>query len=166
MKLKALLVAGLALLGVVNLSQGAFAGECPDGSLRNEYKTSLAECSLPSEEEIKENNGNKSLMDVVVQAINVVVGIVGVIAVVVIVLGGIFYVTSTGDPAKAKRATTTIIYGVVGLVISILAFAIVNWVLAAVFNGGVTSSSADNSGDTNNSTPANTNTNTNTGNGK
>lgn len=138
MKLKALVVAGLALLGVVSLSQGAFAagGTCPTGSARDTYQASLAECSLPKEEDIKKNNGDKDLMTVVVDGINVVVGIVGVIAVVVLVIGGIFYVTSTGDPAKAKRAITTIIYGVVGLVIATIAFAIVNFILVAVFSSG------------------------------
>ena len=148
MKLKALAIAGLALLGVVSLPQDTWAGgSCPTGSQRDEYTSSLAECSLPKEDEIKETNGGKDLMDIVTQIINVVVGIVGVVAVAAIVAGGIFYVTSTGDSAKTKRAMNTIIYGVVGLIVATIAFAIVNFVLKAVFSSSDSSGGADKDGD-------------------
>ncbi len=77
--------------------------------------------------------------------INVVVGVVSVIAVAVIVVGAILFVTSTGEAAKTTRARNTIIYGVVGLVISLLAFAIVNFVTKAIFSGGGASSGSSSS---------------------
>ena len=40
----------------------------------------------------------------------------------------------TGDAAKVTKAKNTIMYGVVGLVIALLAFAIVNFILNNVFN--------------------------------
>lgn len=64
--------------------------------------------------------------------INAVFAIIGVIAVVMIILGGISYATSQGDPAKVKKGKETILYGVIGLIISLLAFAIVNFVLGAM----------------------------------
>ena len=42
------------------------------------------------------------------------------------------YTTSSGDSAKVKKAKDTIMYGVIGLVIALLAFAIVNFVLSSV----------------------------------
>ena len=60
-------------------------------------------------------------------------GFVGLAAVIVIIIGGIGFVTSQGDAGKAVKARTTIIYGVVGLVICLLAYAIVNLVLVGVF---------------------------------
>ena len=64
--------------------------------------------------------------------INAIVFIVGMIAVVMIILGGVNYATSQGDPGKVKKGKDTILYGIIGLVISILAFAIVNFVLGAL----------------------------------
>lgn len=49
----------------------------------------------------------------------------GIVSVIVIILGGVSYSTSMGDPGKATKAKSTIIYGVVGLVIALLAFSIV-----------------------------------------
>ena len=65
-------------------------------------------------------------------ALNVVYGVIGIIAVVMIILGGVSYATSQGDASKVKKGRDTIIYGVIGLIISILAFAITNFVLTAI----------------------------------
>ena len=43
------------------------------------------------------------------------------------------YTTSAGDQAKVKKAKDTIMNGVIGLVVAFLAFAIVNFVLSAIF---------------------------------
>ena len=63
--------------------------------------------------------------------INLILGILGIVAVIMIIIGGIRYTTSGGDSAGIKSARDTIIYAVVGLVIAILSFAIVNFVLDA-----------------------------------
>ena len=68
--------------------------------------------------------------------INVILSVLGIVTVIMIILGGVQYTTSAGDPAKVTKAKNTIMYGVIGLVIALLAFAIVNFVLANVFNGG------------------------------
>lgn len=75
------------------------------------------------------------LMGTLTTIINVVVGMVGFVAVAMIVIGGISYATSQGDAAKTKKAMNTILYGVVGLVVALLAFAIVNFILSNVFGG-------------------------------
>jgi len=64
--------------------------------------------------------------------IEVVLSFVGLAAVIMIIIGGISYVKSMGDPGKARRARDTIIYGVVGLVVCLLAYAIVALVTANV----------------------------------
>ena len=64
--------------------------------------------------------------------LNAVFGITGIVAAIVIVIGGVFYVTSQGDPGKVTRAKSTILYAVIGLIISLLAFAIVNFILGAM----------------------------------
>ena len=67
------------------------------------------------------NNKDKTIGSVGNYWINVVLSFVGLAAVIVIIIGGISYTKSMGDPGKAKRARDTIIYGVVGLVVALLA---------------------------------------------
>lgn len=84
----------------------------------------------------KTNTGhNTDLMTVVNTIINVALGVIGLIAVVMIILGGVQYTTSSGDAARVKKAKDTIMYGIIGLVVALLAFAIVNFVLTSVFTG-------------------------------
>ena len=56
-------------------------------------------------------------------------------AVAFIIFGGFQYTTSAGDPGKVKKAKDTILYGIIGLVVAMLAYAIVNFVLSNVFKG-------------------------------
>lgn len=56
----------------------------------------------------------------------------GVVAVIMIVYGGIQYTTSAGNSAGVAKAKSTIIYSVVGLLVVILAAAIVNAVIGAM----------------------------------
>jgi len=80
------------------------------------------------------NDGNSTdLMGTIKVIVNVVLGIVGLIAVVVIIVGGINFTTSQGDAGKVKKARDTILYGIIGLVVALLAFAIVNFVMSNVF---------------------------------
>ena len=64
--------------------------------------------------------------------LNVVYLWVGIIAVIVIVIGGIRYMTSQGEPDKIKGAKNTIIYSLIGLIVTLAAFAITNFVLGAL----------------------------------
>jgi len=58
-------------------------------------------------------------------ALNIVFGIAGAIALLMIVIGGLKYVLSHGDTNAVKSAKETIIYAVVGLVVTIAAYGIV-----------------------------------------
>ena len=95
---------------------------------KNTYKSDLSQCPSIS------GNGNKNdLMGTINTIINVIIGVIGFVAVVVIILGGVQYTTSAGDPGKVKKAKDTILYGIIGLVVAILAYAIVNFVLSRFF---------------------------------
>lgn len=59
----------------------------------------------------------------------IVLGIVGAVALLVIVIAGLRYITSAGDPQKAANARNTIILALVGLVIAISAYAILTFVV-------------------------------------
>ncbi len=66
------------------------------------------------------------------QVANVILYIVGIIAVIMLIIGGIKYVVSGGDAKKVTDAKNTVLYAIIGLVICFLAFAIVNFVIAAL----------------------------------
>ena len=75
--------------------------------------------------------GSGSVFNIV---INVMLFIVGLLSVVMIIYAGIRYVMSRGDAGQVKDAKNTIMYAVIGLVISIFAYAIVNWVIFTATN--------------------------------
>lgn len=62
---------------------------------------------------------------------NVLLFIIGAIAVIMLIIGGIRYVTSSGDSAAVTSAKNTILYAVVGIVVAILAYAVVNFVITS-----------------------------------
>ena len=61
-----------------------------------------------------------------------IIGVLGIVCVIVMIIGGVNYMTSNGDAGKVKKGKDTILYGLIGLVICALAFAIVNWVIVGV----------------------------------
>jgi len=61
--------------------------------------------------------------------INLLLYVLGIIAVIMIVVGGIRYTTSNGNASQIKEAKDTILYSVVGLIVAMLSFAIVNFVI-------------------------------------
>jgi hypothetical protein len=68
--------------------------------------------------------------------VNIMFFIVGALAIIMIIFSGIQYVISAGDSGKVAKAKNTLTYSIVGLVIAFLAYAIVNWVIAQIQNGG------------------------------
>jgi len=84
--------------------------------------------------------------DVAQIVINVALWAIGIIAVGFVIFGGIKYAMSQGDAAKAKNARDTIMYAVIGLIVAILAFVIVNFVVGAFGGGGGSESGGDGGG--------------------
>ena len=76
-----------------------------------------------------DKEASDTLSSDVTAIINAIIGILGIAAVIIIIIGGVQYMTSSGDTGKVKKAKDTILYGVIGLIIVALAFAIVNFVI-------------------------------------
>jgi hypothetical protein len=53
-----------------------------------------------------------------------------------LIIGGIKYVVSGGDSKKVTDAKNTVLYAIIGLVIAVFAYAIVNFVISALPNSG------------------------------
>ena len=67
---------------------------------------------------------------------NTLLFIVGALSVVMIIIGGLRYVISGGNSTSVTAAKNTILYAIVGLVISFLAFAAINFVLNTITGAG------------------------------
>ena len=76
-----------------------------------------------------ELTGSDGVFEVVV---NVLLFIIGAVSVIMLIYGGIRYTTSGGNTNSVTAAKNTVIYSIVGLVISILAYAIVNFVVTNI----------------------------------
>ncbi len=69
----------------------------------------------------------------IVGVLNVVFGLVGTISVLIIAIAGFDYVRSGGDSQKTAKAKDAIMYAVIGVVVSISAIAIVNFIIRRAF---------------------------------
>ena len=97
----------------------------------------LADATTPTSHGVKPVGGEgatDTLTNDVTTIINAVIGILGLVCVVVMIIGGINYMTSAGDAGKVKKGKDTILYGLIGLVVCGLAFALVNWVIIGILN--------------------------------
>ena len=70
--------------------------------------------------------------DVFKNVVNILLFIIGAVSVIMLIYGGIRYTTSGGNTNSVTAAKNTVIYSIVGLVISILAYAIVNFVVTNI----------------------------------
>ena len=123
-------LAALTLVSAFGLINNVSAVGCPAGSLRGADAEvgSISECNIA-----EDHAGSTDLMKTLNTIINVVLGVLGLLAVAMIIYGGFMYTTSAGDATKIKKAKDTIMYGVIGLVIALLAYAIVNFVVSSIF---------------------------------
>ncbi|MFZ2560608.1 MAG: hypothetical protein WAW91_03200 [Candidatus Nanoperiomorbaceae bacterium] len=72
---------------------------------------------------------------IIPRIINIMLFIVGILAVIMLIYGGIRYVLSSGDAGRVKDAKNTVLYAIVGLVVAIFAYAIINWIIQTVGAG-------------------------------
>jgi len=117
---------------------GAFPVKCPtmikegDRSIPIYGKTS-GDCASAGTLATNPDSCESSDLNTVIKTIvNTLIFVIGIVAVIMIILGGISYATSQGDPTKVKKGKDTVLYGVIGLIVALLAYAIVNFVLNAM----------------------------------
>ena len=75
---------------------------------------------------------SRSAGDLAKDFVNIMLFAVGILAVIMLIWGGIRYVLSGGDSGAVSSAKKTILYAVVGLIVAILAYAIVNFVITTI----------------------------------
>lgn len=116
-------------LVLASLVKPVSAFTCPDKTVREgESVSALSECN------VEKTEGEKSLMSNVNMLINVFASVMGFLAVGMIIYGGFMLLTAQGDPARIKRGKDVVLYSVIGLILVMLAYAIINFVMNNVIN--------------------------------
>ena len=105
-----------------DIQNGLKQGSCLDVS---------AECDV--------SESPDQINSLIATVINIFSVVVGVVAVIMIIIGGLKYITSSGDSNNVTSAKNTILYAIIGIVIAFLAFAAVRFVTdqlqKATYNG-------------------------------
>mgnify|MGYP006919896882 CR=1 FL=1 len=124
------IVAGILLVPALVAGSLAFvvpadsAHAAPDGVNLTKVNSGGNEARGTGQVSNLEGNGG-----VIQTGINILLYIIGVISVIMIIIGGLRYATSGGNASTVTSAKNTILYAVIGLVIAIFAYAIINFVL-------------------------------------
>jgi hypothetical protein len=63
---------------------------------------------------------------------NTLIFLVGAVAVIYLIIGGLRYVISNGDSKAVEGAKNTILYAIVGIVVAVISFALVQFVINAL----------------------------------
>lgn len=79
--------------------------------------------------------GETSVRDLARTILNFLLGFLGFVAVLMIIYGGFTYVTAAGEEQKLGEAKKIIMYAIVGVIVILLSFAIVNTVLKGAGTG-------------------------------
>ena len=135
MKVKSIKIALAGLLAVPILALGmgvtqiASASDLSDGAkaAQGDSITATATCLFPNG--IKTGAG-ACPTGIFTSIVNAALFIIGAISVIMLIYGGIRYTISGGDAKNVTAAKDTILYAIVGLVVAILAYAIVSFVIA------------------------------------
>ena len=75
-----------------------------------------------------EPNSVSDFLRVLANLIQILLQVAGIAAVIFVIVGGIMYIASLGDPARTARAKETILYAVVGVIISLASYGIVSFI--------------------------------------
>ena len=78
------------------------------------------------------DNSSESVDPVIKTVIRYLLISSGIVSVVMVIIGGLKYSTSNGDSAKLSSAKNTIMYAIIGVIISALAYAIVDYVFLRI----------------------------------
>lgn len=118
-KIKLAIVAAFAVLGLGMVTAPAYAATC----------SSAKDCVQSGVDKAGGTSSKGDIGALIKTIVNVLLFILGAVAVIMIVIGGLKYTVSNGDSSAVTSAKNTILYAVIGLIVALLASAIVNFVI-------------------------------------
>ena len=72
---------------------------------------------------------NTELMPMISKISSTILALVGIIAVLFLIIGGFQFITASGNPDQTGRAKSMILYAIIGLIIAILSWAVVQFII-------------------------------------
>lgn len=110
------LVISISAIAIVNLLAGILIGQSSTQATINGASTGIPVITA----DLVLRNG-----------LNILYLLIGTLSVVMIIVSGITYVTSSGNEKSVSKAKNTILYSVIGLAVSILAFTITQFIIGS-----------------------------------
>lgn len=89
-------------------------------------------CTEKDKAHTTQDNGLFGVNGILNKAANFLLVIIGVVAVIMIIVGGVQYALSGGDPQRINKAKDMIIYAIVGLIVALVAKGIIAFVINKV----------------------------------
>ena len=78
--------------------------------------------------------GDNDLEAMIFRLINWAIGIAAVLSVVILIAAGYMYITAAGDEGKVEKATKTLTFAIIGLVVCFISVILVQFVLKSILN--------------------------------
>lgn len=125
------MLAGFLAIPLIALSVGVMVPSSASAACDTSTfsATSGADCAKGNGQQDQLFGGSDSLFTKIT---NVALFLIGAVSVLMLIYGGIRYTISGGDSGAVTSAKNTILYAIVGIVVALLAYAIVNFVLGSL----------------------------------
>ncbi len=118
-KAKLALAGGPAIVAVTFFNSGFAKADCSTDAVGVQQGANCAQgVGQPS-----------NLQTSITTITNTLLLIVGITAVIMLIIGGFQYIFSTGSQDRVASAKNTILFSIIGIVVALLAYAIVNFVV-------------------------------------
>lgn len=123
--LSTLLLTGMVFAGATGSVTAAFD---PFGNQCKDHPEATV-CQESGQTQTQQDNRIYGPNGVISKIANILSIVIGFAAIIVLIVAGIQYMVSTGDPTKVNNAKNAIIYALVGLAIAVIARAVVVFVI-------------------------------------
>ena len=118
-------VLALSFAAFVPVTAGASGTDCPDTSGGQNLSLRGGVNCAKGEDQQEDLFGPNGIFKKIT---DVLLFVIGAVAVIMLVIGGIRYTVSGGDQTAVTAAKNTILYAVIGIIVAILAYAIIGFV--------------------------------------
>ena len=109
---------------------------CTDEGGSTSFTDFTGEYAAPSEEGYAEGiTTTSSAREFIVNVTNFILSFLGLAAIVVVIYGGVLYITAGGESEKADKGKKSIMYAIMGIVIVLISYALVNTLIKGATGG-------------------------------
>ena len=130
--ISALIVVGMLIFGGLNFNTPVSANGSTSDSSNKGDKIFQDPCRHSPNSAICQNQNPVKMEDLVKKGLNILTWVAGILAILMIIYAGFLFMQSAGDTNKVTTAKNIILYSVVGLIVVVVANAIVSFVIKMI----------------------------------